>query len=47
VFALSYTVAIKLAAALIHRVATGEWPRFSSVPWYVMVAAIVISTPVR
>lgn len=47
VFALTYFAAIKLAAALIHRLTTGEWPRFGSVPWYVMVVAIVISTPVQ
>ena len=39
--------AIKLAVALVHRIATGAWPRFGDTPWYIMVAAIAISTPVQ
>jgi membrane protease YdiL (CAAX protease family) len=44
VFALTYMAAIKLAAALIHRIATGEWPRFGDEPLYLMLAATVAST---
>lgn len=44
VFALTYIAAIKLAAALIHRLATGEWPRFGDEPLYLMLAAIIAST---
>jgi hypothetical protein len=44
-FALGYMVAIKWAVALVHRVATGGWPRFGDEAWYVIVAAIVVSTP--
>jgi uncharacterized protein len=44
VFALTYTVAIKLAAALLHRLATGEWPRFGDEPFYLMLAATIGST---
>jgi membrane protease YdiL (CAAX protease family) len=40
-FAIAYMAAIKLAAALIHRVATGAWPRFGSEPFYLMVAATI------
>jgi CAAX protease family protein len=40
-FALTYFAAIKLAAALIHRLATGEWPRFGDEPLYLMVAAVI------
>jgi hypothetical protein len=36
--------AIKLPVALVHRVATGAWPRFGQEPWYLMAAAIVFST---
>jgi membrane protease YdiL (CAAX protease family) len=36
--------AIKLAAALIHRLATGEWPRFGTEPLYIMLAATIGST---
>ena len=44
VFALTYFAAIKLAAALIHRLATGEWPRFGDEPLYIMLAATIGST---
>lgn len=47
VFALSYMAVVKLAAALIHRVATGTWPPFSETPLVLMAAAIVISTWVQ
>jgi membrane protease YdiL (CAAX protease family) len=46
-FAIGYMPAIKLAVALVHRIATGSWPRFGNEAWYVIVAAIVISTPVQ
>lgn len=44
VFAVGYMAAIKLAVAIVHRVATGAWPRFGHEAWYVIMAAIVIST---
>jgi membrane protease YdiL (CAAX protease family) len=47
VFAVGYMAAIKLGVALVHRVATGAWPRFGDEAWYIMLAAIVISTPVQ
>jgi membrane protease YdiL (CAAX protease family) len=47
VFALAYIPAIKLAAAAIHRVATGAWPRFGDVPLYLIPLAILVSTPVQ
>jgi CAAX protease family protein len=47
VFAAVYMVTIKLAVALLHRAATGAWPRFGETPWYLMAAAIVVSTPVQ
>ena len=47
IFAVSYMAAIKLAVALLHRAITGSWPRFGTEPWYVIVAAIVFSTPVQ
>jgi len=43
VFAVGYMGAIKLAAALAHQVATGEWPLFGDTPWYVMAAVIPVS----
>ena len=44
VFAFSYMVAIKLTAALIHRVAAGAWPRFGDEPFLLMVGATIAST---
>jgi membrane protease YdiL (CAAX protease family) len=46
VFALLYMAAIKLTAALVHRVATGSWPRFGDTALYVMLAATIFSTVV-
>lgn len=45
-FALGYMAAIKLTAALVHRVATGEWPRFGDA-LYLMPFAVALSTPVQ
>ena len=44
-FALAYIPAIKLTIALIHRLATGAWPRFGDDPWYFILGAIAVSTP--
>jgi membrane protease YdiL (CAAX protease family) len=46
VFAVSYMAAIKLAAALVRRLAIGSWPPFGPEAWYVMLAATVFSTVV-
>jgi membrane protease YdiL (CAAX protease family) len=45
-FAIVYMAAIKLTAALVHRVATGSWPRFGDTALYVMLAATIFSTVV-
>lgn len=42
VFALTYMAAIKLAAALLHRLARGEWPRFGDHPLYLLLATTLI-----
>jgi membrane protease YdiL (CAAX protease family) len=47
VFAIGYIPAIKLSAALVHRIVTGGWPRFGDEAWYVMAIAIVFSTWVQ
>ena len=44
VFAASYMLAIKLSAALVHRVAFGAWPAFGQEPLLLMIAATVAST---
>ncbi len=46
-FAVGYLAAIKLAVAVTHRLLAHEWPRFGTEPWYLIAAAIVISTPVQ
>ncbi len=46
-FAVTFTVAVKLTVALIHRVATGAWPRFDETPLFIIPIAILLSTPVQ
>ncbi len=47
VFAIGYMIAIRLAAAVMQRIATGAWPQFGHEPWLLIVAAIVFSLPVQ
>jgi membrane protease YdiL (CAAX protease family) len=47
VFALGFMAASKLAAALVHRAATGAWPQFGDTPWLLMLGAILVSTWVQ
>jgi CAAX protease family protein len=47
VFAVGYIAAVKLLVAVVHRVATGAWPRFGQEPWYLMAATIMVSTWVQ
>jgi len=47
VIALTYMLAIKLSAALVHRLAFGAWPRFETGELYVIPFAIAISTVVQ
>jgi len=44
-FALFYTVAVKLLVSLIYRGLTGAWPRFGTLPLYLIPLAIAYSTP--
>jgi membrane protease YdiL (CAAX protease family) len=46
-FAVTYMAAIKLAAALLLRIATGAWPAFGQEPVYIMAMAILFWTPVQ
>lgn len=43
-FALGYMAAVKLAAAMLHRLVAGEWPRFGEQPVLLMLAATLFST---
>lgn len=45
VFAITYMAAIKLGVALVHRVATGGWPRFTEEALVLIPFAIMVSTP--
>lgn len=47
VFAVGYMAAIKLAVALLLRIATGAWPAFGQEAAYIMALAIPFSTPVQ
>ena len=44
VFAIGYMAAVKLTVAIIHRIATGAWPRFGH-DLYLMPIAVLFSTP--
>ncbi|SRR6266536_1075212 len=44
-FAVGYIPAVKLTVALVHRFATGAWPRFGTEPRYMIPLAIAVSTP--
>jgi hypothetical protein len=46
-FAVGYFTAIKLGVALMQRVVVGEWPAFNPEPWFIMVAAVPLSTPMQ
>ena len=46
-FALGFTIAVKLAAALLHRAITGAWPAFGSEPFWLMALGTLVSTPVQ
>jgi membrane protease YdiL (CAAX protease family) len=43
-FAVGYMAALRLTAALIHRAATGAWPRFGDTPLLLMLGALLVST---
>lgn len=43
-FAISYFAVLKLAAAIVHRVVTNEWPRFGGTPVALILVGIAIST---
>jgi uncharacterized protein len=44
-FAVGYMIVIRLGAALVHRVLMGTWPPMWQEPPYLMLGAIVLSTP--
>src|SRR6185503_11452567 len=43
-FAVAFMPVVKLSVAIVHRMVTGGWPRFGETPWYLMIAAIAVST---
>ncbi|MFN8583254.1 MAG: CPBP family intramembrane glutamic endopeptidase [Gemmatimonadaceae bacterium] len=42
-FALGFMACVKGVVALVHRVATGEWPTFGHESWYSILVAIVLA----
>ncbi len=46
-FALAYFITIKLSAALLQRVVTGDWPAFGETPVLLLFAAVLTSTWVQ
>ena len=47
VFAMGFMIAIKLVSAVIYRIVVGGWPNFTPLPWYVIAAAVLFSTPIQ
>ena len=47
VLAIGYLLALKLAAAVLHRVFAGDWPAFGMTPWFLIAVAIVVGTPIQ
>lgn len=45
VFAATYIAVVKLVVAVLHRVVTGDWPRFGTLPLWLIPFAIAVSTP--
>lgn len=45
-FALGYMIAFKLSLAMVLRLTSGAWPRFGDTPWYLLIAATLLSTVV-
>jgi membrane protease YdiL (CAAX protease family) len=45
IFAVAFMPAVKLTAALIHRVIFGSWPQFGHDPWYLLPFAVAFSMP--
>jgi membrane protease YdiL (CAAX protease family) len=47
VFAIVFMAAIKLGAALLHRLTTGKWPAFGGAPLFLMALSLLFSTPMQ
>ncbi|HKF51471.1 MAG TPA: CPBP family intramembrane glutamic endopeptidase [Candidatus Acidoferrales bacterium] len=44
-FAVGFTVIVRLTAAILQRVALGAWPHFDAKPYFIIPFAILFSTP--
>lgn len=47
IFAATYFAIVKLVAAVLHNLITGSWPEFGDDPIYMLLGAILISTPIQ
>jgi membrane protease YdiL (CAAX protease family) len=45
IFAVAYFGTIKLTLAVVYRLTVGAWPNFTEIPWFLMLAGTVVSTP--
>jgi len=46
-FAVGYMAAVKAAAAIGQRIVAGTWPRAGELPWFLLIPAVLVSTPVQ
>src|SRR5262245_26187822 len=47
VLAVTYMLVIKIAVAASHRALAAVWPPFGNTPWYLLIIATAVSTPVQ
>jgi len=47
VFAVGYLVIIKLLASVFHRIIVGQWPLFGHESFFIIIVAIIFSTPTQ
>jgi membrane protease YdiL (CAAX protease family) len=47
VFAVVFAAAIKLGAALLHRLTTGKWPAIGDTPLFLIALSLLFSTPMQ
>ena len=46
-FATGFLVIIKILVAFLYKIITGVWPEFGQEAWYIMLVAVIFSTPAQ
>ena len=46
-FAAGFLVTIKILVAVSYKIITGTWPQFGQEAWYILLVAVIFSTPVQ